>query len=646
MEPGVDVVVTNYRTAGDLSAFLASLHGWEPEVPHDVVVANVSPTRRDVQVASAWLEAPGRERRTVVPFADNVGYARACNRGASLGRREVVALFNADVRLTPGALDTCYDALIAHPSWAILGPRQVDDEGRLTAAGIFGTNTAPRHRGWHEVDRGQYTDVRPDAVTVSGAAFFVRRAVWDELTACPIFAATAEPPPEGAFLQTPHYYEETHCVPGDSFVWCVDGPRRVDAVSAGDLVWGFDAPARRLDAAPVTWAGPTGVKPTLLFTMRGRQCRVTADHVLPVVKGVRPNGSGGALRWLRADEVELGDRLVAATSLPPGPGLDTAPDGAPVSPDLAQLLGAYIGDGCMDGRGVTIAMPRDDRVRQVYEDLATASFMKATRWARRGTPSAAREYAPVVCHNAGRAFRFTSTEAIEQLRRWGFAGLAHSKRIPRWVFGLSRAVRLAFLAGVVDSDGHVNKAGQLVIVMANRALVEDIRQLLATCGLPVSAVGSVAPQMTRFPQGHGSLSREAFRITCAAPAEIPFADTLYRARVRPERPRRPAASMGASVGLGAGLVARRVVGIELHAPEPVYDLSVPGLESFVTDGVVVHNCSYHARAHGYQATYYGPVTIVHRWHKASPVGGWAEAQFSRSRRIFRAACDAHGILHD
>lgn len=56
--------------------------------------------------------------------------------------------------------------------------------------------------------------------------------------------------------------------------------------------------------------------------------------------------------------------------------------------------------------------------------------------------------------------------------------------------------------------------------------------------------------------------------------------------------------------------------------------------------------SYFARARGYRCVFYGAVTIVHRWHSASPVGGWAEQQFPISQAIFRDACDRMGIPRD
>lgn len=208
-DPGVDVVVVNYKTPRDLSGFLESLDANRPKGPWRAVVVNVEPGPDDVEVAEKWRASAPEDTLHVVR-STNVGYARACNRAAQLTNKEVVAFFNADVRLTPEAVDDCVEAILSDPTWAVLGPRQVDEHGRLTAAGIFGSGKSPRHRGWHHQDTGQFADIRDDAVTIAGSAYFVRRDVWDQLTACPLYQRAA-PGAEGAFLPTPHYFEETFC---------------------------------------------------------------------------------------------------------------------------------------------------------------------------------------------------------------------------------------------------------------------------------------------------------------------------------------------------------------------------------------------------------------------------------------------------
>lgn len=205
-EPGVDLVVTNYRTPGDLESFCWSLFDQLPHIPWTLTVVNVSPTADDLEVGDRVAEWGPNVIH--LAFEENIGYGRACNAGASGRSNPVLALFNADVTLTRGAVDECYWALANHPTWGVLGPRQVDDHGRLTHAGIFGTRSAPAHRAWMAFNNDSFADVQ-SAVTVSGAAYFIKRTVWNELTDCQLYREVADA--EGAFLPTPHFYEETWC---------------------------------------------------------------------------------------------------------------------------------------------------------------------------------------------------------------------------------------------------------------------------------------------------------------------------------------------------------------------------------------------------------------------------------------------------
>lgn len=199
----------NYRTPIDLAEFIASYEANQPDIEHDVWLVNVSPNPDDLELGE---RAQAKHRGTVhhLVSADNIGYARACNGAARHGDREVVALLNADIVLTPDAMEQCAKELIANDDWGVLGPRQVDERGKFTHAGIFGTLEAPLHRGWHHRDDGQYSDIRDDAVTVAGSAYFIRRTLWQTLTDCPKYRQIA-PDAIGAFLPTPHYAEETWC---------------------------------------------------------------------------------------------------------------------------------------------------------------------------------------------------------------------------------------------------------------------------------------------------------------------------------------------------------------------------------------------------------------------------------------------------
>lgn len=150
-----------------------------------------------------------------VEFNRNIGYSAACNKLASQGEGDIIGLLNADVWFTIQDVIAIQQAFDEHPEMAIMGPKQRDEAGKITHAGVFGTETHPQMRGWHQPDPTDvlYRDYL-EAITVAGSAYFIRRSVWGELTACPVhvqFHKERGLVGEGAFLQTPHYFEERAC---------------------------------------------------------------------------------------------------------------------------------------------------------------------------------------------------------------------------------------------------------------------------------------------------------------------------------------------------------------------------------------------------------------------------------------------------
>lgn len=207
VQPGLDIVIVNYRTPDDLRDCLSSLAEYEPTYPYDVWVVNVDPTPEDLEVTELWL---GSTHWRSITFTDNVGYNQAVNYAGGRGDREVIASFNADVVFTEGVIDATFEALVAAPDWAIAGPRQVDDHGRITAAGIFDDASGrPRHRGWHATGP-VHTDIRDDCATVSGAAYFIKREVWDGIMRCPVYQDHF-PDAVGPMSDCQHFYGDEIC---------------------------------------------------------------------------------------------------------------------------------------------------------------------------------------------------------------------------------------------------------------------------------------------------------------------------------------------------------------------------------------------------------------------------------------------------
>lgn len=203
----IDLCVVTHNSLDDLKRFLISLHSdWEPFV-WQLYIADNGSTDGTVE----WLKENSQEYDIAgLMFNENVGYSAACNALSVIGESEHLALCNADIWLQTADAKAMMRSF-AETGADILGPKQRDEKGLIRHGGIFGTNTAPKFRGWAQPDPDDklYRD-RLDAVTVSGSAYFVKRDVWNSLTD-DIEYRKLVPDAVGAFLPTPMYYEETWC---------------------------------------------------------------------------------------------------------------------------------------------------------------------------------------------------------------------------------------------------------------------------------------------------------------------------------------------------------------------------------------------------------------------------------------------------
>lgn len=211
--PELDVVAVSYEAIVETQSFLRSFNCVDVSFSL-TLIDNNSPDPRVVGILEESI-APIRDMTncmsaSLVLNSDNVGYARACNTGASLGNAPVIALMNCDVQWIPGAARQILACFKQYPRIGVLGPRTTTSSGEITHAGIVKKdNGSDAHRWWMSRDDSLGRDFI-HVPTVSGATYFVRRSMWESLTECEEFRSVA-PDAEGAFLPTRHYFEETYC---------------------------------------------------------------------------------------------------------------------------------------------------------------------------------------------------------------------------------------------------------------------------------------------------------------------------------------------------------------------------------------------------------------------------------------------------
>ena len=182
---GVTAVVVDYDARELLAECVRSL--MDDGVGDVVVVENGDAGTAERALAGAGLEVP------VVAPGRNLGYGAGANRGVALsGTSPYLLVCNPDLRVHPGAVAALAGALDAHPSWAIVGPRMLDDTGSVypsirrfpsmtDAAGHALLALAWPDNPFSRRYRGEGLEGADEVDWVSGACFCVRRSAFEEL---------------------------------------------------------------------------------------------------------------------------------------------------------------------------------------------------------------------------------------------------------------------------------------------------------------------------------------------------------------------------------------------------------------------------------------------------------------------------------
>ena len=366
-------------------------------------------------------------------------------------------------------------------------------------------------------------------------------------------------------------------------------------IREGDEVFGVNG-LGDLERGKVLATVESGVKPVYRLQVAGRTVEATGNHPFLVARRVE---AGGRLRWTRQwvalDDIEVGEPIAVARVLPDdGEAMELPrPEGyvrnrhhetlrfpAQTSEELMWLLGVLLGDGHVAAphphmRQISFSLPDEDPCQHEAKQALQRLFGITT-------------FTAVKC-----GFVVSSKQLGVWLEQLGFGGLASTKRIPHWVFSLPRYQQLGLLAGLIDSDGWTENGGRLMsIELANRELVEDIRQLAIACGLRCDGESLERSRRTRFADGREVASTH-WRLRIAGDLDlVPVRDPK---KVGLEATRGRGAGHTAATGLNFSSLVTDTVGFavlkakEFAGEAPTFDIQVVGLENFVANGIVAHN---------------------------------------------------------
>lgn len=190
--PPVAVCVVTHDSAADVPAVVAAVAALDHRPLELVVVdcASADGTAAALERAAAALPAAGIAV-TLVPLADNAGFAAGMNRALARTAAPWVLSLNADARPEPDYLRQLLDRAARHPDLrvgAVTGrlrrppePGAPPDSARLDACGMRLTRSW-RHldRGSGEADRGQW-GAADRVFGATGAASLYSRAALDDV---------------------------------------------------------------------------------------------------------------------------------------------------------------------------------------------------------------------------------------------------------------------------------------------------------------------------------------------------------------------------------------------------------------------------------------------------------------------------------
>jgi len=430
---------------------------------------------------------------------------------------------------------------------------------------------------------------------------------------------------------SPRLSDLRECVTGDTLVCLTDGRRVPIAALAGTAPEVFAmSPDGKIVAAKSDAIWRVGRRPVFAIrTASGRSIRATAEHRLFSGRG-----------WSVVSALAVGDRLALARHLPEPAFAEPWPD------RQVALLGQLIGDGSYLVHQPMRYTTSSEANSAIVTEAAREEFgCDVKRYAGRRT------WHQLLI--SGNGDRWHARGVGAWLRRLGIFGQrSYQKRVPEAAFQLPNGQIALLLRHLWATDGTIAVRGRgrgsdnAFYSTTSPGLAGDVAALLLRCGI-VARIATATKKGYRpsfFVQVSGSADQRRFLVEIGAfgPRE-PQARHLQRRlrtriqntnvdtlpievfdrvrRVMAERKisqRRMAALRGTAYGGAAhfkfapsrdvihsyacilddsGLRAAadsdlfwdRIVSIEPAGNEDVFDLTVPGPESWLADGIVSHN---------------------------------------------------------
>jgi ribonucleoside-diphosphate reductase alpha chain len=372
------------------------------------------------------------------------------------------------------------------------------------------------------------------------------------------------------------------CVTSDTWVATAEGPRQVADLIGHRFAALVDG---KPHASGLQGFFATGVKPILrLATGCGRTLRLTADH--PVRTVTTRTRFHLDTAWRKAGELRPGDEIVLHDH-----GDATWLGGR--SADEGYLIGLLVGDGTIKADKTLLSVWRP--AVAVNGAAEPDPVMARAEAAARALPHRADFSGWIEVPSRGE-WRL-STAALGALA--ASLGLAPgAKTVTPQIERQSSDFYSGFLRGLFDADGSVQgsqaKGVSVRLAQSDLGALEAVQRMLARLGIVGriyadrrAAGSSVLPDGKGGQHAYPTAAQHELIVAGANLARfrdrIGFEDSAKSARLS-------AALAGYSRVLNRERFVATVAAIDPDGEEQVFDVQIPGVNTFDANGFMVHNC--------------------------------------------------------
>lgn len=288
----------------------------------------------------------------------------------------------------------------------------------------------------------------------------------------------------------------------------------VEDVRVGDLLMGPDSTPRTVLSLARGHDQMVRIVP-----VKGEPWVVNIDHVLSLVDTRNPDDTAlvdvTVREWLSwgPNAKHLHKLVRRAVEYPPSPDA--------TRPIPAYHLGLLIGDGVLGGGTICVTKP-DPEVRSACQELATTFGLLVRDYV---SGAGVAQYRIVKPGGTGGAGLTQANPLASALVSLGLRCTGEDRRIPESYLRGPRADRLALLAGLVDSDGHLAHGG-IDWIAKSEQLARDVTTLARGLGF----AAYVKPAVKRSQFGGGTY----WRVSISGDLSV-LPNRIPRKRAEPRR---------------------------------------------------------------------------------------------------------------